>query len=233
MLDPNFPNRLLRSGHYRTIEFIHFLFEEYSKRGLTKETDRLVAISGLEARIAGTRGCQSRYGVLQRYLHRNLLWLASDRKLKRIAYERQCVPSWSWMAYNGDIQFFDIRFGTVDWIKTLKFDKKRDPALITDVAGFRDCVTEKDGNQYAVLDPDREKRGWIQYDVEGEEGEDLCKERCVVAGRTSNWYVNGSAVKYYILVVRPTNTDDEYKRVGIGLIQSDYVVRQRLNVRVV
>ena len=38
--------------------------------------------------------------------------------------------------------------------------------------------------------------------------------------------------EYYILVVRPTSVDGEYKRVGVGLIQSDYVVRQRFNVRV-
>ena len=72
MLDPNFPNRLLESGHQRTIEFIHFLFEDYSKRDLTEKTDRVVATSGLEARIARALKCQSRYGVFERYLHRNL-----------------------------------------------------------------------------------------------------------------------------------------------------------------
>ena len=48
MLDPNFPNRLLKSGYQRTMEFIHFLFEDFSKRDLTEKTDRAVAISGLE-----------------------------------------------------------------------------------------------------------------------------------------------------------------------------------------
>ena len=32
--------------------------------------------------------------------------------------------------------------------------------------------------------------------------------------------------KYYILVVRPTSVDGEYTRIGVGWIQSDYVVRQ-------
>ena len=231
MLDPNFPNRLLKSGHQRTMEFIHFLFEDYSKRGLTEETDRAVAISGLEARIAGALKCQSRYGIFERYLHRNLLWQASDNKMEQIKYPTRNVPSWSWMAYNGDIQFIDISFGTVDWINSLQFDEEREFALITDVGEFQDCTIEPDEKRYAVLGLDGMKRGWIQYDVEG--GEDLFEKRCVVAGRKSNKYGDGLNVKeYYILVVRPTSVDDEYKRVGVGLIQSDYVVRPRFNMRV-
>ena len=57
MLDPNFPNRLLKSGFQRTMEFIHFLFEDYSKRDLTEKIDRFIAILGLEARIVGTLKC--------------------------------------------------------------------------------------------------------------------------------------------------------------------------------
>lgn len=228
MLDPKFPNRLLKSGHQRTMEFIHFLFEDYSKRDLTKKTDRAVATSGLEARIARALRCQSRYGIFQQYLHRNLLWHTSDNKMERIVYKNRNVPSWSWMAYNGGIQFMDIPFGTVDWIDNLRFDKGRELVLITNVGEFRDCTMEPDGKHYAILDSSRTKRGWIQYDVE--EDEDLFKERCVVVGKRSS---NRLDIKeYYILVIRPTSVDGEYKRVGVGLIQSDYVVRQRFNVRV-
>jgi hypothetical protein len=231
MLDPDFPKRLLRSGHQRTMEFIHFLFEDYSKRDLTKKTDRAVAISGLEARIARALRCQSRYGIFQQYLHRNLLWQMSDNKMERIMYKNRNVPSWSWMAYNGGIQFMDIPFGTVDWIDNLRFDEECKHALITNVGEFRDCTMEPDGKYYAILDFSRTKRGWIQYDVK--EDEDLFKERCIVAGKKSSKYWDRLGVKeYYILVVRPTSVDGEYKRVGVGLIQSDYVVRQRFNMRV-
>jgi hypothetical protein len=212
------------------MEFIHFLFEDYSKRDLTERTDKAVATSGLEARIARALGYQSRCGIFERYLHRNLLWQASDNKIERIEYFTRNVLSWSWMAYNGGIQFMDIPFGTVDWIHNLRFDE-REPALITDIGGFRDCTIKPDGKYYAVLDFGRMERGWIQYDVE--EGEDLCKERCVVVGKKSIKDGDRLDVKrYYILVVRPTSVDGEYKRVGVGLIQSDYVVRQRFNVRV-
>jgi len=95
-----------------------------------------------------------------------------------------------------------------------------------------------DGKHCAILDFGRTKRGWIQYDVK--EDEDLFKERCVVAGKKSSKdkdkIEDGDRLdvkEYYILVVRPTSVDGEYKRVGVGLIQSDYVVRQRFNVRVI
>ncbi|KAF2189860.1 HET-domain-containing protein [Zopfia rhizophila CBS 207.26] len=226
MLDSNFPDRLLKSGNRRTIEFIHSVFEDYSKRGLTIGTDRRVAISGLEARIAHARGCESRYGIFEQYLHRNLLWQRSEERTKPIEYGTWTVPSWSWMAYNGGIEFMDIPFGDVDWIDKLRFDKECELALIADVGMFLDCTVQPDGNQYAVLDFGGMKRGWIHYDVE--ESKNLRKIECVVAGKKSNKDVK----EYYILVVRPTKVDGKYRRVGVGLIQSDYVVRQRLNVRV-
>jgi hypothetical protein len=240
MLDPNFPARLLRSGNQRTLEFIHFLSEEYSKRGLTKKTDRCVAISGLEDSIARARKCQTRYGVFQPYLHRNLLWQRSgEERMKRIGYETQVVPSWSWMAYNGGIQFMHISIQKVEWMINLRFNKKHrygwfnkkgKSALVTDIGVFQNCGLEKRDTSYAILDSDKAERGWIRYDLEASEGLDA--ERCVVVGREA--YENELGLrKYYILVVRPTSVDNKYTRVGVGWIQSDYVTRQRRNMRVV
>jgi len=150
-----------------------------------------------------------------------------------------------------------IPFGMVDWIDNLRFDKEREVALIADVGKFLDCTMRVDGQHYAVMCSDGTKRGWIQYDIE--EGGDLCKERCVVVGKVDEWenvdevsneddeddeddYSDdedeneddeGLKDYYYMLVVRPTSVGGEFSRVGVGLIQSDYVVRQRRKVRVV
>jgi hypothetical protein len=237
MLNPNFPNRLLKSGDRRTLDFIHFLSEEYSNRGLTNKTDKCVAISGLEARIARARGCESRYGIFEEYLHRNILWQRSEGKMKRIEYEPPMAPSWSWMAYDGGIHFMDIPFGNVDWNDNLRFNDLRfnehKYALVTDVCVFRNCGLEQRDTSYAILDSSKAERGQIQYDVEA--SEDLQAERCVVVGRESCYLHRHQSPtgKYYILVVRQTGVDDEYRRVGVGWIQSDYVARQKLNVRVV
>jgi hypothetical protein len=232
MTDPNFPSRLLRSGHRRTIEFIRFLIEDYSKRELTYATDRCVAMSGLQARIAHAIKCKARYGIFRKYLHRNLLWQASDVKLKKIDYEALQkglhVPSWSWMAYDGGIRFLDeeeIPFRHVQWLTNLRFDEDCEHALIADVGKFRNCTTESDGNRYAVFDLSKINRGWIRYDVE--DGKSLLEERCVVVGRREN------SEHCYILVARPTGVDGEYKRVGMGQVQKNCLVRVGVDVRIV
>lgn len=124
----------------------------------------------------------------------------------------------------------DIPFGEVDWITSLRFDQKREHALVAEVGKFRDGM--KLNGKHTILDSGDKERGWIQYDVngKGEESRDLCEERCVVVGKKADEI----AKRYYILVVKLTNEiEGEYRRVGVGLIQSDYVVRQRIDVRVV
>jgi len=39
--------------------------------------------------------------------------------MKQIGYKTLIVLSWSWIAYNRGIQFMDIPFSDVDWIKNL------------------------------------------------------------------------------------------------------------------
>jgi hypothetical protein len=239
MLDPNFPERLLDAGDERTIEFIQFLSTEYSRRGLTEKTDRCTAISGLENRIAQAKKCETRFGIFQSFLHRSLLWQRpEERNTDRIGYKTQIVPSWSWMAYNGSIQFMDIAFGKVEWVRSLRFNKRNryrwfnkkwKPALVTDISSFRRCNPERRGTGYAILDLDGAERGWIQYDMETHERLDA--EGCVVVGRDLRRSDAGG--KYYILVVRSTGMGNEYTRVGAGWIRGDYVSRQDVQALIV
>jgi hypothetical protein len=161
--------------------------------------------------------------------------------MKEIAYDYH-VPSWSWMAYSGGIQFMDIPLGEVDWADNLRFDEECecDHAIIANLWAFHNCTMESSEAQYAVLDAGGAKIGWIQYDVE--EGEGLGKEWCIVVGKhrievddevdddDDNALDNEEC---YILIVRPKSVDAEYRRVGVGMIRSGYVARRRINVRVV
>jgi hypothetical protein len=232
LLDPSFPDRLLRSGKTLTVEFIHFLFENYSKRGLTKDTDRCVAISGLEARIARTLPCKnSRYGIFQEHLHRNLLWQALERKTNRIAYDRgQDVPSWSWMACGEGIKFMEFEIGSVSWVNALAFDAERDPAaLIADVGKFRDCTMESKGDLCTILDiSTNNEAGWIRYDIKS--GAEGSESPCVVVGRTE---VNNAPKQYYVLVVASTEKNGEFKRVGVGMVGTSCVEKLGSKVRIV
>jgi len=123
----------------------------------------------------------------------------------------------------------DIPFGIINWINNLRFNKRRELVLIAYIGKFWDCIIEPDRKHYAILDFGRTKKGWIQYNVE--EDEDLFKERYIIVGKKSS--EDGDVKEYYILVVRPTSVYGKYKRIGVGLIQSDYVVRQRFKVQVI
>jgi hypothetical protein len=214
------------------VECIHFLFENYSKRGLTKDTDRCVAVSGLEARIARTLPCQnSSYGIFQEHLHRNLLWQASGRKIKRIPYEKhQQVPSWSWMICSGGIEFLNVEFGSVSWGNALAFDAERDStALIAGIGKFRHCKMEFNGDSCIILDISaNDKAGWVRYDIES--GADGLENHCVVVGKTED---NNATQQYYVLVVVSAGKDGEYRRVGVGMVETGCVERVRSDVRIV
>jgi hypothetical protein len=213
------------------VEFIHFLFQDYSNRGLTEPTDRRVAATGLEARIAGALHCNSKYGIFEKHLHRNLLWQTSDKQTERIAYtNNQEVPSWSWMACGGGIEFMEVAIGTVSWVKALAFDVERDSAaLIADVGKFRHYTIEPKGDRHIILDiSTNNEAGWIRYDIES--GAEGSENHCVVVGRTENYRV---AQRYYILVVVPTGKDGEYRRVGVGKVRTGCVERLGSEVRIV
>ncbi|KAI1666460.1 Heterokaryon incompatibility protein [Pyrenophora tritici-repentis] len=216
LLDPSFPDRLIEAGSRRTVEFIHFLFENYSKRGLTKDTDRCVAVSG--------------YGIFQEHLHQNLLWQASDSNTKRIMYdEDRQVPSWSWMACSGGIRFMEVEIGSVSWVTALAFDAERDSsALIADVGKFQYFTLKPDGDRHTVFNFFGRAKGWIQYDVvSGESGHG---DYCVVIGRRED---SIGKKHYYILVVVPTSEDREYTRIGVGMVRTSCVKRLRASVRIV
>jgi hypothetical protein len=95
--------------------------------------------------------------------------------MKRIGYETQVVPSWSWMAYDGSIKFMYIPFNNVDWMVRLRsskmynyewwFKKKGNAALVTDIGGFWNCNLEQRETNHVILDSSKTERGEIWYDL--------------------------------------------------------------------
>ncbi len=272
-LDPRFPDLLYNSGFASTMRFLQSFLADYSKRGLSKSSDRAVAISGLAARIQKALGRETRYGIFGFFLHRTLLWQRSGlqkmkrieygdskvpsifafflhrnplwlrsglQKMKRIKYGDSKVPSWSWMAYEGGIQFTEVPYGDLDLdlFDDLRFAPPQDKtALITKVWKFQGCHLGEalsETTRHQILDSRGTERGWILYDVE--DGEDLRGERGVVVARRRRidiWSSDSQQLDrwgYYILVVR--QIAGEYKRVGIGRVHCGYVSRQEPDVRI-
>lgn len=93
----------------------------YSKLALSVATDRPFAIQGLEARLLSTFNTTGGYGILDCYLHRSLLWKRAGENLSRIgATCGEPVPSWSWMSYDGAIDYLSVPGGKVEWSKDVK-----------------------------------------------------------------------------------------------------------------
>ena len=182
-LDPNFPQRLLEAGYERTVDFINTLFEDYSTRGLTESTNRAIAISRLQTRIARTLRSRESYGILDKYRWRNLLWQrCGEKKMERIKHTDLKVLSWSWTAYLGGITFISIPFnGAVYWHKDLRLDSKQKDTLTGSLGKFWDCTLEQKESQLVIRDSRGIERGWLQLDVEDITDIDLL--RCVVVGR--------------------------------------------------
>ncbi|KAH9222010.1 hypothetical protein DL95DRAFT_381310, partial [Leptodontidium sp. 2 PMI_412] len=186
-LDPKFPNRLKFGKGSRIIEFLHFLIEDYTRRGLSVNTDRAIAISGLLNFIAKALDSVVKFGIFGDYLHRNLLWQRAtpiDRKTGLIEYD-SLIPTWSWMAYDGAVQFLDIPFGEVEWMLKIRFDMKKghDRGLISEMWRLQNYrLEEKQDGRYEVYAASGERvseAGWIQYDVDRSGDSDVNVERCV------------------------------------------------------
>jgi hypothetical protein len=235
-LDPNFPSLLFKSGLDDTLSFLQDLLKDYSNRALSERTDRAIALSGLADRIGDALHCGKDYGIFGLYLHRGLLWLRHNiqNTMERIEYKSRNVPSWSWMAYTGGIDFMNLDFGEFQVFKNLRSDMKHKndkQTLITNVWEFRDCHLEKMEEPVAagceIFDSCDAKKGWILYDVKREA--DFLSERGVVVGRTRSegqW-------EYRMLIVRQRDgKEGEYERVGIGKVQEGYMVLQPADIRV-
>ena len=99
------------------IELFEDLYERYSRLSLSYPSDRPIAIKGLEIRLMDTFNTFGGFGILNKYLHRCLLWQRAGKTLKRIqsfCRDNQ-VPSWSWMSYDGPISYMIVPFGQASW----------------------------------------------------------------------------------------------------------------------
>ncbi|KAK5626679.1 hypothetical protein RRF57_002394 [Xylaria bambusicola] len=221
-LDPKFPNRLRQSGWVATLEFLQSLLEDYTRRGISIQTDRAVAISGLTTRIGEALRSSIHHGIIEWYLHRTLLWQrSSGQKMERIDYGPSKVPSWSWMAYKGAIEFVPDKFGDLRLIKNLVFDAQILTATVWELTD-RSMKIEADGDvmQCQLVDLQGLKKGWISFDEEAELT--MLPDVVVVARRETAETDN---CRYYVLFVRFKESQDVYERIGMGMLQEDCGLR--------
>lgn len=77
------------------------IIEDYTRRNLSKEEDKLYAISGLANLLRVSTGDIYCCGLWLKRIHQGLLWISADGNMQRPSKHR--APSWSWAALDGPI----------------------------------------------------------------------------------------------------------------------------------
>jgi hypothetical protein len=222
--DSNFPHLVDDFVKGKKIKLFQNLYERYSNMSLSYSEDRPVAIRGLEWRLTQTFGGNGRYGVFSLYLHRCLLWKRAGTPLEPIEFPPENpIPSWSWMAVKGGIQYIDAPGTDVEWQQDIIWpDKFEDPepswVYLKDPDGSRPPYLEA-----CIRNLDLEARhDKITFD----DGRTLVppSAKCVVVGK-SKMPIEDSDKICYVLIVEPVCQErmTTWKRIGAGLMQSHHI----------
>ncbi|KAK3360571.1 heterokaryon incompatibility protein-domain-containing protein [Lasiosphaeria hispida] len=221
--DAQFPDAILKRDPADRIAPLQTLFEAYTAMNLTVATDRSVAISGLERRLASGFEGIAAYGALECYIHRSLLWQRTgETPLRRIKYPgKRSIPSWSWMAYDGAIQYLDVPKEGIEWNHFVSFAPARN-LIASTPENNRVSINElKVGVSALCVTEIQKDHSGMTLDNPG--ATDFGELACVVIGRSiTSGGSRGGDVELYVLFVRSVFMDG-YQRVGAGRIQESHL----------
>ncbi|KAJ3547792.1 hypothetical protein NM208_g1319 [Fusarium decemcellulare] len=247
--DPNFPEVAIHSqradretSRGEKILYYQDLYKTYSKLAFSKWEDRGVAMNGLEQRLSRGFKCRGQFGILddsdasdhRSLLHRSLLWhrASSETSLRSIPFpaDRQQVPSWSWMAYQGEIDYLSVPFDGVDWEASLQSPwHSSDDSYDEQTRGLALRATGCELVHFS----DRDLTELCDRPEEFDETtSDLL---CVVIGRAKG-VVRNEDKMHYILLIRPIESLEPnlYERIGAGRVPGSWIdfVNPTVGVRI-
>ncbi|KAF2176066.1 hypothetical protein K469DRAFT_700459 [Zopfia rhizophila CBS 207.26] len=236
--DPQFPNKAMRTTS-RALKILYFqdLYHQYSRLNFSRIEDRPIAITGLEKRLQRAFGTQGGYGIFDDGLdgglfHRSLLWQRGEDEatLMPIFFplERNIkVPTWSWMAYKGGIEYGDPPFQTADWETddirppwsrgaTEHLDSAHDDTEMALPATVRDfTVAGRKADEVRLV-----------YDTE-RTASDGRRPQCVIVARSKEGKTDRDKRHYVLIVISngasTARGDRIYKRVGVGFMLGKYI----------
>lgn len=234
--DPKFPEILLQSKQREKIERYQGLYRDYSQLGLSQAYDRPAAIEGLQQRLLRTMAVKGGFGILyedkiQGTLPRSLLWHrgGATPSLSRIKFpeSRVSVPSWSWMAYTGEIDYLSLDFGKIEWENiespwSRSEDSEGNNTLAARAQGYNQEATSKSQINLIFDTPANAEQH---------------KTMCVVLGVQKASIPLGDK-RHYVLLVTPTKIPEDngstvFERVGVGYLPGKCIVTEPLpaNIR--
>jgi hypothetical protein len=247
--DPNFPRIIMSATQGEKIIRFQNLYKTYSGLAFTNACDRPIAVDGIQSRLLAAFGTPGGFGVFDEdalmtatpalgqkprgLLRRSLLWYRppSENALVRIAFPpipSTLVPSWSWMAYIGEIKFLKPGFGNVEW-KYLRSPwsaaKGGEPGTAEGQTRSMPLSGELSNISY---DDDAKLAGKLFFD-RGKYDPKIAQ--CVVLGVEHRDL--GTDMCYFILVALARGRKSSgklYERIGAGYLQAQYITSTKSNI---
>ncbi|KAK2597572.1 hypothetical protein N8I77_012351 [Diaporthe amygdali] len=246
--DSRFPEVGMRSTHGGKIRLFQDLYSKYSRLELSHDTDRPVAIAGIEKQLISSFDVRGGFGILddggRGLLWRSLLWKrAQDASsgLRRIEFgllKGAAVaiippPSWSWMAYKGAIDYLGLPFDEVDWEKDDIYSRwSRGAGKSWSYSGdYLTCPLEMTvhGRSFDL----QEARTSCSASIVLDDPDRMDKLEpfleCVVLGRLKGQTKESTDARtHYVLLVTPKAPQDggsspSYNRVGVGYMPGSFI----------
>jgi hypothetical protein len=237
--DPNFPDKAMKTpSRGLKIRYFQDLYWQYTRLEFTRNDDRPIAIRGLENRLRKAYGTKGGYGIFDDgpsggLFHRRLLWQRGEEEasMTKIVFpvERKIsVPTWSWMAYKGGIDYLDPPFQKVEWEKNdihppWTRGGNKDSETTHDDVDIDLVATARDFN----VAGSRAEDAKIVYDTErtASDGE---RVQCVIVGKFKEGRSDQDK-RHYVLIITPTKStgaggEKIYERVGAGYMLGKYIV---------
>ncbi|KAM0351672.1 hypothetical protein ACHAPU_002682 [Fusarium lateritium] len=234
--DANFPQLMMKADKGTQILGYQDLYKRYSRLELSRATDRPWAINGLQQRIISALKVQGGSGVFfedtesgrrRGLLRRSLLWRRAEKagSLSPIQFEPSHdgvkVPSWSWLAYTGCIDYVPAEFGGTEWeTVNTQWDSGRKKT--------NDGVLVAEARDYIANDQD----SLLVHDCPSYSQQVHVK--CVVLGRQKGSLPDRDKV-HYVLLVKPRHLSSPtriYERVGAGTLSGKCLRENREQVEI-
>lgn len=224
--DNDFPSLGLHFYKDDRIRMVQYLYERYSALSLTKRSDRPKAIFGLQKRLEQRFVSEARYGVLWNSMERTLLWKAhTPGSLEMIVYDPDSyVPSWSWMAVYGHIEFMEIPFRSVEWTRNIQRPTTPEMDDVHWDGGLQvessDLIVEtSELMKIALLDGQHHSPADSTW-------------RCVVVGK-GKASIGEDGAAHYVLLIRPASIDklkEVFVRVGVATLLEKHTSNETKSV---
>jgi hypothetical protein len=224
--DSDFPRSAEDFVKGKKIKLVQSLYERYSNMELTFSWDRPNAIRGLEARLMKTFGGTCVYGILRPYFHRCLLWKKKGNSMKPISPSPgKKIPSWSFMAYEGAIEYIDPPGSKVEWMKDLVWPPSEPKTEAIDNHGLNRQIKNDDRSLLEIEAPiwDLVEPRVEDMTLDTDTPFDAHQSKCVIVG-VSNQSTESERA-YYVLIVQLflVGNKEVWKRRGLAVMEPRYI----------